>query len=107
MGNIRAIVKRADEQYGHVTRISNTLSNLQTQVGGYIECVTDPDGRFVILCDEEGRMKDKPYNCTVDFGPHRYRVSFVGDIIAVGMGEEDFADLPEEITLKAWKEMLK
>lgn len=107
MGKIRAIVKRADEQFGHVTWIGNSLKNLQTQVGGYIECVTDPAGRFVILCDEEGRLKDKPYNCTVDFGPHRHPVSFVGDIIAVGVGEEDFVDLPEEISLKAWKEMIK
>ena len=60
MGNIRAIVKRADEQYGHVTWISNTLSNLQNQVGGYIECVTSADGNFVIICDEEGRLKNPP-----------------------------------------------
>lgn len=105
MGKIRAIVKRADEQFGHVTRISNSLKNLQTQVGGYIECVTDPAGRFVILCDEEGRLKDKPYNCIVDFGP--YSCDFVGDIIAVGAGYEDFVNLPEEISLKVWKELIR
>ena len=105
MGKIRAIVKRADEQYGHVTWISNTLKNLQTQVGGYIECVTSADGNFGIICDEEGRLKGKPFNCTVNFGP--YSCDFVGDIIAVGQGDEDFEDLPEEITLKEWKEMIK
>lgn len=103
---IRAIVKRADEEIGHVTYVSNTLENLQRTVGGYIECVTDPDGKFVIICDEEGRLKDKPYNCTVNFGQHRHPVSFVGDIVAVGMGEEDFEDLPAEITMKEWKEMI-
>lgn len=32
MEKIRAIVKRTDEQYGHVTNISNTLKDLQNAV---------------------------------------------------------------------------
>ena len=67
MGKIKSIVKRADEEYGHMTWISNTLENLQRTVGGYIETVTLPGG-VVIICDEEGRIKGKPFNC-VSF-PH-------------------------------------
>ena len=39
MAKIRAIIKRPDEKYGHVTNISPTLENLQKTVGGYIEPV--------------------------------------------------------------------
>lgn len=39
MAKIRAIIKRPDEEYGHVTHISATLENLQKTVGGYIETV--------------------------------------------------------------------
>ena len=39
MSKIRAIVKRPDEKYGHVTHISASLENLQKTVGGYIETV--------------------------------------------------------------------
>lgn len=31
---IRAIIKRPDEEYGHVTNIANNLKNLQRTVGG-------------------------------------------------------------------------
>lgn len=36
---IKVIIKRADEEYGHVTNISHRLENLQNTVGGYIETV--------------------------------------------------------------------
>ena len=39
MAKIRAIIKRPDEEYGHVAHISATLENLQKTVGGYIETV--------------------------------------------------------------------
>ena len=55
---IKAIVKRPDEQYGHMTWISNTLENLQRTVGGHIETISLPGGA-VIICDEEGRLKKK------------------------------------------------
>ena len=49
-GKIRAIVKRPDEKYGHVTNISCTLKNLQRIVGGPIETVSFGPGA-VIICN--------------------------------------------------------
>ena len=102
------IIKRTDEAIGHSTAISTSLRNLQTTVGGYIETVTipkefipdelDPDGDLVIICNEEGRLMDLPYNCTV-FG-----YSFVGDIILIGVNGEDFDDVP--IRFKDWKKYI-
>lgn len=86
---ISALTKRPGCPPRHVW-VSNSLEALQKAVGGYIECITR--GEFVVICDEEGRLKDKPYNCTV-FG-----YDLVGDIVIVGRGfdEEDgeLVDLP-------------
>ena len=105
---IRAIVKRADEEIGHVTYVSNTLENLQRTVGGYIECVSfydkERDIEICVLCDEEGLLKGKQVNCIVYFGD--VGCGFVGDILVVGIDGEDFGDLPAEITMKEWKEMI-
>lgn len=83
---IRAISKRPGCPPRSVW-VSNTLENLQRYVGGYIETVTFATDMCVI-CDEEGRLKGKPYNCTI------CGVDFVGDILLVGVKGEDFADLP-------------
>lgn len=95
---IRAIVKRADEEIGHVTAVSNSLENLQRTVGGYIEAVTiiNEDPKVVIICNEVGRLLGLPYNCTID------GISFVGDILAVGVDGDEFADLPLAVTRKMW-----
>lgn len=89
---ISALIKRPGEPPRHVN-VSNSLEALQKNVGGYIETVTLASD-LVIICDEEGRLKGKPYNCTV------CGTDFVGEIIMVGANGEDFADLP-----LTWTEM--
>ena len=105
-GKVRVIIKRPDEEFGHVTNISTSLKNLQNTVGGYIEVVTVAVydwGYIVIICDEEGVLKDKPYNCEV------CGIDFVGDIICAQLapneeGELDFVDL--EIDFGLWKNII-
>lgn len=97
MNKIKAIIKSPDEKVGHMTWISVSLKNLQNIVGGYIEAVGFGD--MIILCDEEGRLKNKPYNCQIG------RTSFVGTIVAVGFDGEEFADVPIDLT--GWKFLLK
>lgn len=110
MCKIRALIKRPDEEIGHVTAISKSLRNLQRTVQGHIETVTitqptvEEDG-VVIICNEEGRLLDFPANCIVKIpaGPNKGAVvSFVGDIIVVGHNDEDFTDLPDWVTRKEW-----
>ncbi len=67
--------------------ISNTLENLQKTVGGYIETVTIASD-MCIICNEEGRFRNLPYNCDI------CGVSFVGTIIFVGVSEDEFCDVP-------------
>lgn len=94
MEKIKVITKRP----GGVpvsTYISPTLENLQRYVGGYIETVTLA-ADCVIICDEEGRLKGKEYNCTV------CGITFVGDIIVAGVRGDAFADLPVDFeTMKS------
>ena len=70
--------------------IPNTLEALQKVVGGYIETVTFASD-VVIICNEEGRLKNLPYNCNL-FG-----IPFVGTIIFAGVDGEGFADLPDKV----------
>lgn len=70
------------------TEIDNTLESLQREVGGYIEAVTIADG-LVLICDEEGKLKNKPANFAF------CGEVFVGTVLLVGTDGEDFASLPE------------
>jgi len=99
-GKIRAIVKRPDEQYGHMTNISASLENLQRIVGGPIKTCTRGD--IVIICNEEGELRHLPKNFYA--GTFPFIDVFVGTVIVVGLGEEDFTDIP--ITFAAWKKIL-
>ena len=67
--------------------ISRTLENLQKTVGGYIETVT-LTADFVIICNEEGRLKRLPWCCEI------VGIDFVGPIIMAGIKDDDFDDIP-------------
>ena len=96
---MKIIVKHVAEPVGHIMEIPNTLVALQDGVGGYIETVTLKERPDVcILCDDEGRLKLKMYNCTA-FG-----VNFVGTILVVGTDGDEFTDCP--MTLEEWEGML-
>lgn len=92
---ISVLIKEPGKQPRHVN-IEKSLKNLQKTVGGYIEAVTLADD-CAVICDEEGRLKGKPYCCTI------CGVSFVGTVVLVGVSGEEFSDLPGE--WKEWKQM--
>lgn len=85
---IKCIANRTDSGF-YVTNISDTLQNLQKFVGGYIEIV-NLWGDAAIVCNEEGRIKGLPYNCSID------GVGFVGDILIVGTAGDELEDLDED-----------
>lgn len=80
---------KAPGQEPHTVIIPNELEMLQQLVDGYIECVTiSPE--LVIICDEEGLMKRKAYNCTIDGMP------YVGTIVAVSVNGDEFDSIGED-----------
>lgn len=97
MKKIKVIVKRPDEKYGHVCNISNSLKNLQNTVGGYIETITFD--KFVIIVNEEGKLKGLPFNMRLGSD------SLVGTIIVAGIDGEEFGDL--QIDFSIWKKIVE
>lgn len=109
MKKIKAIIKRPDEEVGHMTWISNRLENLQGIVEGYIEAFT-VDAKTVVICNEEGRIKNLDFNCTLYgeslyFGERIPLQDFYGNIIVIGVDGDDFRDV--QIKLSDWKDMIR
>lgn len=93
---ISVLIKEPGKNPRHV-HIENSLKNLQKTVDGYIECVTLATD-CVVICDEEGRLKGKPWCCDI------CGVDFCGTVVICGTDGEEFADLPGD--WKTWKQVL-
>ena len=88
------VIRKEPGKAPEIVEIENELEALQKAVGGYIETFTFAVDACVI-CNEEGRMKGRPYNTTLG------RTSFVGTILVVGIEGEAFTDVPQpEITME-------
>ena len=103
MAKIRAIIKRTDEEFGHVSNISTSLKNLQKIVDGPIEAIHITDDT-VIICNEEGKIRQLSKNFFKGADFPFYDV-IVGDIVVVGVEGEEFVDCP--LDFATWKWLLK
>ena len=109
---IKCIVKRPDEQFGHVTWISDSLENLQKTVGGYIETVSIDNHELILIVNEEGKLRDMPYNFNALCAAHAYsayvewRERLFGTVIVCGTNptKDTFEDIP--IDFNEWKSLL-
>lgn len=84
---MKAIIKEPGKK-PRITEIENNLAALQEAVGGYIETVTLAKD-CCIICNEEGRLQELPYNLT--FGG----IPFVGTVLFVGVAGDEFCSLSE------------
>lgn len=80
--------------------IPHTLEQMQKTVGGYIQAVYPWEDPVALVCDEEGLLKQLEFNRLV--APE---VPIFGTFFICGLGEEDFADLPDDLMAK-FSEML-
>ena len=103
MRKIKVIIKRPDEKIGHVAYISNILEKLQTIVGGRIEAVHTGISGLILICDDEGKLKDYPKNFLM--GSRMFPDMVVGTVIMCGVAGDDFNDVP--INLAQWKTALE
>lgn len=99
---VKVIIKRPDEQYGHVTNISTRLENIQKTVEGRFEVVRLGDGD-VMLCNEEGKLLNLDRNFVMGFWP--FVDMICGTVIIIGTEGEDFVDV--HMSFKTWKHLLK
>lgn len=102
MKRIKVIIKRPDEEYGHVTHISDTLANLQRTVGGPIETVS-VGGGAICICNEEGKLRGLQRNFWIGVEP--FADIIVGTAIIVGTSGTEFGDC--QISFDVWKKLLK
>lgn len=93
---VRAVVKEPGKK-AEDKRIKNTLEAYQEVVGGYIETVTLATD-MIIVCNEEGRLMDLPYNCNI------CGIDFYGPILLIGSSRDDFCSL--EATETALRKLL-
>ena len=92
---MKAIKKEPGEK-PRIVSIPNTLEALQEAVGGRIETVRLFEDACLV-CDEEWRLKGKPYNNILG-------VEFGGTVLLVGVSGEEFCDVPGgEFTLDLMK----
>lgn len=101
-GKVRAIIKRPDEKYGHMTNISTTLENLQRTVSGYIEAISlgGIHKGLWILCNEDGHIQELPFNMYYPY-EQDLNLALCGTIIIIGQEGEEFCDIPIEFA--EWK----
>ena len=103
---MKVIIKSPGDQFGEEATIPNTLEALQEAVGGYIETVTLPEHNLVLICNEEGRIRNMPYNFTLRRmrGVVTIQNAIFGTVIACGAEGDQLADIP--IDFNEWKALL-
>lgn len=83
-------------QEPRIANIAGTLKSMQETVGGYIQTVFPwREDRVVLVCDEEGLLKDAAYNRTVAPGMHIF-----GTFFLCGYDDEDLTELTEKLAEK-------
>lgn len=87
MGNTLSVIVKRPGMAAAVSTVKNTLEDLQKFVGGYIETFTLDNG-IVVICDEEGLLKNRAVSCLME-GNY-----FFGPIIIAGTKGEEFTDCP-------------
>ena len=86
-----------------VKEISNTLEALQHEVGGYIQAVYPWYEPVALLCDEESKLKGAEFNRALwDENGEVYDI-ISGTFLIVGLTEDDFGSLSENL-IKQFKE---
>ena len=72
--------------------IPHTLHSLQQTVGGTIQAIYPWNDPVALVCDDEGLLKQRENNRYI--APD---VSIFGTFFICGLGEEDFADMPDDL----------
>lgn len=87
---MRVLIKEPGGKW-EVADVENTLDALQEAVGGYIETLTistEPEP-LVLIVDEEGRIKGKEPNLTIE------GEEIVGTVVLCGIDGDEFAPVPD------------
>lgn len=97
------VLRIQPKKYPEVIEIDGSLESLQKEVAGPIQAVYLWDDMAALICNEEGKLAE-------DASDHYNRVLcneigipydiVVGTFLIVGLTEDDFGDLPQELIQK-------
>ncbi|MBR4172830.1 MAG: DUF3846 domain-containing protein, partial [Clostridia bacterium] len=90
----------------YTKEIDNTLESLQKEVGGLIQATYPYDDLIAIVCNDEGKINGLELNRAVYDGERNMLDIIAGTFLVVGLSENNFATLPDDMTAK-YKEMFK
>lgn len=80
-----------------IKEISGKLREYQDLVGGYIQTLHMPDiDGVMLICDEEGKLKDLEPNFELYNNQGRVVDVVVGTVVFVGDDEDDFSSLTDD-----------
>ena len=98
------VLKVEPGKKAYVKEIENELEDLQKEVGGYIERIYPfEEDRVAILANEEGRLLNLQLNRTIRNNDGTIINAIVGTFLVVGIGEEDFVSLSDDLLQKYLK----
>ena len=80
--------------------IAHTLESMQAIVDGYIEITYPWKDAVGIVCNDEGLLRQLPFNRLVAPGS-----GIFGTFFLCGLGEEDLTDLPDDMADKYMKKL--
>ena len=83
--------------------LEGTLESMQAFVGGTIQAIYPYEDPVAIVCHEEGKLLGLEYNRALRDETGAVYDILCGPFFVCGLGEEDFADLPEDLMDKYWQ----
>ena len=96
-------IKVEPQKRPEVIEIENGLESLQTAVDGYIEVLYPWDDLVGIVCNEEGKINGMELNrALTDEDGNIYDI-LAGPFLVVGLTDDDFGDIPEDLVDKYLK----
>lgn len=82
------------------TEIDAGLDALQKAVGGDIQATYPYEDPVAIVCNDEGKINGLPLNRALTDDDGNIYDIIAGNFLIVGLGEEDFSDLPPDLMKK-------
>ena len=83
--------------------LDGSLESMQAFVGGTIQAIYPYEDPVAIVCHEEGKLLGLEYNRALRDETGAVYDILCGPFFICGLGEEDFADLPEDLMDKYWQ----
>ena len=94
------VVKVESGKKAEILEIESGLSSLQKMVGGRIQAIYPFEEMVALICNEDGKYENLPYNRVLRDDDGEIYDIVAGTFLIVGLGETDFTSLTDELADK-------